>query len=504
MAIIASFAPGTGVLTETGDSLDNTIVTSRDAAGTILINGGAVPVQGGAATVANTTLIQAAGQSGNDTITLDESNGALPNASLSGGDGNDTLTGGSGADQLFGDAGNDTLLGKGGADQLFGGDGDDVLIGGTGNDQLFGGAGNDRIVWNPGDGSDLAEGGDGIDTLEVNGGNGSEAFTIAANGGRVRFDRVSPAPFTIDAGTIEDFVINANGGADNIVIGDLSGTTASAVFVDLGAGDGQVDSVTANGTAGNDALTLFSINGGPFNGGIAVVGTAAATVVTHAEAIDQLIVNGGAGNDTIDASQVVAGSIALTIDGGAGNDLIIGSQGNDMLLGGDGNDLVVGGHGNDTALLGTGDDTFFWNPGDGSDTVEGQAGFDTLVFNGSNAGENIDISANGQRASLTRDVGNVTMDLNGIERINLNALGGADNIVINDLSGTDLATGAVVVDLAGDGQTDTVTVNGTAGADTIHLAGANGGIAITGTPAPDLHPARRQLRPADDQRRRRQ
>jgi Ca2+-binding RTX toxin-like protein len=152
------------VLTETGDSLDNTIVTSRDAAGTILINGGAVPVQGGAATVANTGLIQASGQAGNDTITLDEANGALPAASLSGGDGNDTLTGGSGTDQLFGDSGDDILLGKGGNDVLHGGDGNDVLTGGTGNDQVFGDAGNDRMIWNPGEGSDLFEGGDGVDT----------------------------------------------------------------------------------------------------------------------------------------------------------------------------------------------------------------------------------------------------------------------------------------------------------------------------------------------------
>ena len=58
--------------------------------------------------------IQVFGQNGNDIITIDETNGALPAANLFGGDGNDTLTGGSGGDMLFGQAGNDTLLGKGG------------------------------------------------------------------------------------------------------------------------------------------------------------------------------------------------------------------------------------------------------------------------------------------------------------------------------------------------------------------------------------------------------
>jgi hypothetical protein len=42
MAITASFDPGAGVLSEFGDNLDNTITTSRDAAGNILVNGGAV------------------------------------------------------------------------------------------------------------------------------------------------------------------------------------------------------------------------------------------------------------------------------------------------------------------------------------------------------------------------------------------------------------------------------------------------------------------------------
>src|SRR5262249_26317485 len=153
-----------GLLQVIGDQRGNTIVTSRNAAGQLLVNGGVVPIEGGQPTVANTTEIVVFGQGGNDTITLDESNGALPAAELFGGAGNDVLTGGSGADLLFGGTGNDILNGKGGNDLLFGGAGNDVLDGGTGDDQLFGEAGNDRMVWNPGGGTDLMEGGDGTDT----------------------------------------------------------------------------------------------------------------------------------------------------------------------------------------------------------------------------------------------------------------------------------------------------------------------------------------------------
>ena len=39
---------------------------------------------------------------------------------------------------------------------------------------------------------------------------------------------------------------------------------------------------------------------------------------------------------------------------------------------------------------------------------------------------------------FTRDVANITMDLNDVEHIKFNALGGADNITVGDLAGTDV------------------------------------------------------------------
>lgn len=400
MTVTASFAAGT--LSILGDAIDNPITASRDAAGNILVNGGAVAISGGPSTVANTSLIEGFGQDGNDTIALDETNGALPAASLFGGIGNDTLTGGSGADQLFGQDDDDILFGKGGADMLFGGNGNDTLTGGAGDDQVFGEAGNDLMIWNPGDGTDLFEGGADVDTAEVNGGNGSEVFTITANGTRVRFDRVSPAPFSLDIGTTENLVLHANGGDDTI-------------------------------TAGNGLATLIS----------------------------------------------------LTLDGGAGNDTITGGDGDDLILGGTGNDIVTGGRGNDTALLGDDDDTFIWNPGDGSDTVEGQAGSDTLEFNGANVSEQIAISANGSRIRFTRDVGNIVMDVNGVENINFHARGGSDTITVNDLTGTDVKQ--VTIDLsatgnggAGDGAADTVIVNGTGTADHITITGSGASVSVAG------------------------
>ena len=140
------------------------------------------------------------------------------------------------------------------------------------------------------------------------------------------------------------------------------------------------------------------------------------------------------------------------------------------LIGGTGNDVVDGNRGNDVAQLGAGADHFQWDPGDGSDTVEGQGGKDVMDFNGSNAAEHIDVSANGARVRLTRDVAAITMDFAGIEGLNVRTLGGADTVTVNDLSATDLDSANVDLsgfDGNGDGAADTVIANGTDAADDV-------------------------------------
>jgi Ca2+-binding RTX toxin-like protein len=365
-----------GIVSIFGDDLDNTITLSRDAAGNILSNG--VPIPG--ATIVNTVLIRVFGRGGNDTITLNEASGALPAAWLFGGSGSDTVTGGNGNDLIFGGTGNDALLGKGGFDLIFGGAGDDTLTGGDADDQIFGEANDDRFIWNPGDDSDLNEGGSGSDTVEVNGGNGAEQFTTTANGTRVRFDRIDPAPFFLDIGTCENLALNANGG-----------------------------------------------------------------------------------NDRFSATGNLAALIQITVDGGPGEDTLLGSNGADLLLGGDDNDFIDGNQGNDVIFLGEGNDTFQWDPGDGSDILEGQAGNDTLLFNGSNIGEIFDASANGPRVRFTRNIGSVVMDLDDIENLNLNTLGGADILTVNNLDGTDLTSinanlASTLGGSSGDAQADSIII----------------------------------------------
>ena len=376
-----------------GDAqVDSVIVNGTNGKDSInvLLSGTAMAVTGLAAqvTIANAETIDSLrvnGLGGNDTISASKLTAAVMLVNLDGGGGNDTVTG-----SVFGDF-------------LFGGGDNDRLIGGKGDDQMFGDLGDDRFIRNSGDGTDLVEGGDGIDTAEINASNAAEVFTATANGVRVRFDELSPAPFALDIGTTE--------------------------------------------------LLLLKMGGG---------------------------------DDSFSATGNLAALIAMSLDGGLGNDTILGGNGIDTLLGGDGNDFIDGNQGNDVAFLGAGNDIFQWDPGDGSDTVEGQAGIDTLHFNGNGASEIFTISANGGRALLTRNVGNIVMDLNDVERIELPTAGGADIVIVNSLSGTDVKQ--VAIDLAavgggGDAQADSVIVNGSNGNNSIGLSLLGGAISVTGLAA---------------------
>jgi Ca2+-binding RTX toxin-like protein len=400
LAATATFANGT--LTLFGDALANALTVGRDTAGQIIVNGGTVPVAGGIPTIDTTTLIQAFGQGGDDSLALDEANGPLPRAQLFGGTGNDTVHGGSAGDQLFGQAGDDALSGHGGIDFLFGGTENDRLVGGAGDDQLYGESGDDRLVWNDGDGNDLFEGGAGIDTAEVNGGAAAEHFALTANGERVRIDRLDPsAPAFIDAGTME------------------------TLLLDLGDGD---DRFTATGNVG--AL------------------------------------------------------VQLTVDGGAGHDVIGGGNGTDVLIGGDGDDLIDGNQGNDSLYLGNGNDRFVWSPGDGSDVIEGGAGSDTMAIDGSNIGEQFELSASGSWLLFTRDVATVSHLADEVETVELRTVGGADRVTVNDLAATDVRQ--VLVELApyagqpADGLVDVVAVNGTAAANQVSFTFADGQASVQG------------------------
>jgi Ca2+-binding RTX toxin-like protein len=462
--------PGAGSdrITVEGTSGNDTIgVAASAVAPHIAVSGGpgGLPID-----VVNAEALAIESLAGNDTLSAGLGLAALTQLTLDGGAGNDAITGGDGSDTLRGGSENDAIDGNGGADV--------ALMG----------AGDDSFTWDPGDGSDKVEGEAGSDTMVFNGAGAAENFDFSANGNRLRFFRTQGA-ITMDTAGVERVDLRALGGIDNTVVNDLSTTDVRNIELDLetaiggGAGDGAVDTTTINATGGNDTITIA-----PNAGAVDVTGLAAAVKIEHPEAANDLLnVNGLDGNDTISGAVGLAALIKVGIDGGAGNDAINGGDGAESLLGGVGNDAIDGNAGADTAQMGTGDDTFVWDPGDGSDVVEGQDGADTMRFNGAGVGENFDVSANGNRLRFFRTQGAITMDLNDTEFIDVRALGGADNAVVNDTTGTDLKR--VTFDLeaaigggAGDGAADSVTVNGTNDPDDIQITASASAVDVNGVP----------------------
>ena len=409
-------------------------------------------------------------RAGDDLVRIDERNGVFNDriaTALDGGDGNDSLAGGAGAETLTGGEGNDSLDGNGG------------------NDLALLGAGDDSFVWDPGDGSDTVEGGEGADTMVFNGADAAERVSVSASGNRLRFLR-DPGGVTMDTAGVERVDFSALGGIDVVTVNDLSGTDVSAVNINLAAtlggtsGDGQPDRVALNARNTTDVI---NVNGDA--SGVTVSGLPTVVAIRHQEPTDELDVHGLGADDAISATTLAAQTIALTLDGGSGNDRLAGGQGVETLIGGEGNDSADGNGGNDAGLLGSGDDSFVWDPGDGSDTVEGGDGADTMVFNGAAGTDQIELSANGTRLHLFRNPGAVTMDTAGVETVDVNTLAGADLAVVDDLSGTDVS--AVNVDLAatlggsgGDGQTDRVVVNATQGDDAIAVTGDSSEVKASG------------------------
>jgi Ca2+-binding RTX toxin-like protein len=385
-AVTPAFVGGT--LTLTGDAADNAIVLS-DGTGANPVLKHNLPIgENGidSATDFNptpnviTTLpadgnvkvaVDALG--GNDTVNL--SGATIKGATIDGGEGDDIIVGSLAVDDIAGGPGNDRLTGLRGDETIAGQDGNDV------------------IVWNNGDGDDTDEGGAGIDEALVTTGAAADKITVSPRAGGRTFLKRSNAPFSVDMGAMEKLSLTSFAGNDTLET--LPGVTLP-MTVDAGPG---ADTITTgdgpdrligdrgddvlNGAAGDDTLVWNNGDGtDQMNGGdgldriednlgaaddvstVKVVGGKVRYDRVNAPfgldiaSSEVLELNTFGGNDTLDVAPGVGSLIAITADGGAGND---------RLDGGDEADTFSGGLGNDTL-----------EPGAGADTVDGQAGDDTL------------------------------------------------------------------------------------------------------------------------------
>lgn len=239
----------------------------------------------------------------------------------------------------------------------------DMLNLGNGNNVVTTGAGFVRAIL-AGDGNDIATiGAGGAGTVNLDGGNDfvttGAGFVDAIFTGRGD-DIVHVGPGGVDAGV---GYVNLGRGTNLLTIENLvdvvfAGQNDDTITIGSGGGVGIIHL-----GGGNDTLNLGS-SGSPTvtdNGGFDTVTTTVSRKLGDFPNVEQLTLLGGAaisGQGNALNNVIIGNSAANFMDGGAGNDTLIGNAGKDKLIGGFGNDILIGGAGKDTMTGGFGADVF--------------------------------------------------------------------------------------------------------------------------------------------------
>lgn len=491
---IASYAnAGNSYLASLGITTGAGIGVTANLTTTLFTNGGQVTNSGDAAGDTYTNINSLYGSAYNDQLV---GNSAVN--TLTGGAGNDTLEGLGGADVLRGGAGTDTVsyahanagvlvdidnnssraalmtgdaegdtffeienvTGSSFNDSLYGDNYDNTLTGGLGNDLLDGGTGFDTASYTDATGAvniDLASG-------TVTGAAGSDTL--------VSIERIIGSGYadTI-VGTAGDDILDGGAGADTLNGGTGGSDTASYASA---AGGRDVNLLTGVNTDNDTYISIENIIGSAY--GETLTGDTGDNIIEGGGGNDTL--DGGAGTDTASYANAAIGvtvnlGLATAQDTvGAGTDTLanfenlLGSAYNDSLTGDTGANTLNGGAGDDLLIAGAG----------GADTLTGGTGTDTASF--ADAGAAVTITING--SGTNSDGAAVT--LTGIENLTGSAyndtltgdtldnliVGGLGNDTINGMGGTDTvsyadASAAVIVNLANTGS----NVSGGAGNDSL-------------------------------------
>jgi Ca2+-binding RTX toxin-like protein len=265
------------------------------------------------------TRIVADAGDGDDQISIV---GPIP-VEFQGGAGNDMLVGSLAADILNGGDGDDELWGAGDADVVDGGADDDFIDGGTGDDIL-----------RPGTGTDTLEGYLGSDRLEV---------------GVTELDDTDVFQGGPDADAL---VILGTGAADHMVLQSQATESESIAAYRIELRDRASEMLLAT------AIYEFP------------------ALITERE-LENIVLAGLDGDDLIEFGTLTHVHNSSIIEGGAGNDELLGSEFGDEIYGGPGTDILLGLGGSDTLFGGDGDDTL--TGAAGNDSLYGNEGNDTLA-----------------------------------------------------------------------------------------------------------------------------
>jgi len=210
------------------------------------------------------------------------------------------------------------------------------------------------------------------------------------------------------AGSDGNAYFNTSGsGSYGPTLGSLTGISASNVHITAadGASVMQITFDAGTFTSGDSLHFGVDTNNLGSNNAASFVSAGVEFTVTFSDGTTQTVVYGTDGASGATATASVDSSIPLTgvtIDGGAGNDVLIGTDtadtlvggtGDDQISGGGGDDHISGGAGNDILTGGLGSDVFEWHLADkgsaGAPSVDHITDFDTASV--ASGGDAIDL-----------------------------------------------------------------------------------------------------------------
>lgn len=406
-----------------------------------------------------------------------------------------------------------TLIGTSANETFIGSDLNDFIDGRGGDDSLFGLAGNDVLIG--GGGNDLIDGGDGLDVVDYSG-TTSGGITVnlgsgfASGGSDVGVDSLVSIEFvhgTVFGDTLTgssgDNIFKSGGGSDLMTGGGgndlyvIEGVGGPAILTVNDSGDSSPADVLELGSPGNDALpidfdytvsgsnlTIRHVLGDPANEQLTILSHLTTGTIEFFAFIDpdiassslslQLHTGGGTANGTTGADFIAVGdAVGTTVNGGDGNDFLIGNGGSDVIAGGLGADEINGNGGGDTLDGGAGDDNYLIIPTAATtEIITDSAGTDsievggTIGFKARNNGTDLILEfTNGATASVLSHLSGSPVEI--LEIVD----GLATYLLATGTSGTagsDLIAGG----------TGTQTLTGAAGDDLLY--GAGGADALLG------------------------
>ncbi len=270
----------------------------------------------------------------------------------------------------------------------------------------------------------------------------------------------------------------------------VAATTVSSVQVQ------NIQSIKIRGGGSANLIDLSAVQADTFTSLVSIRvegGDGNDTILGSADLNDTIIgsdgddsIVGGSGNNTIDAGDgndtIEANAGVDTVDAGDGNDLVTAGDGSDNVRAGDGNDIVSGEDGDDTIDAGDGADLINGNAG--NDSVSGDFGPDTL--NG-DAGDDFVIGGEGRDSVSGGDDNDTLYGLAGNDTISGDdgddqLYGGTLHDILNGGGGADLINGGIANDTA-DGGDGSDFIFGGGGNDS--LTGGLGGDTVYGNAGND-------------------